>query len=207
MADVWLQALLASPPVICGRRLLPFSLAHALLLRKLGSPYACGGPERPEDLLTALEICSRPVAALPGFLARPPSPRYLRRHARRWAGHLTVAGASFRTYLGDFLVAPARFDSVTGAPIRSPVEWYLAGLLMAEYGWTEQAAWDCPFAKARCLAEVHFERNGDDGLVPEGEVGMFALMARANQLAEAGHTDAANVLYQQVEQMQKRRTA
>ena len=164
MSDAWLKSVLAAPPVICGRRLLPFSLAHSFTLSRLKSPFAVGGAVEFSDLILALEICSRTFAELPELIASPAFARHVARKSQRWFFRFDIALASFNTYHADFSEAPAR-KAGKGAKLKSPLEFYLATLLMNEFGFAEAAAWDCSLARACCYSATWAERQGDDSIL------------------------------------------
>jgi hypothetical protein len=69
MRDAFFQALMVTPPVVCGRRLLPYSIGHEYVLRRVGSPFIVGGDPRREDVLTAIAVCSRTMAENRALLA------------------------------------------------------------------------------------------------------------------------------------------
>jgi ABC-type sugar transport system ATPase subunit len=63
MRDFFFQALMVQPPVICGRRLRPFSLAHEYILKRIGSPYVCGGAVTRADVMAAIRGLAESPAA------------------------------------------------------------------------------------------------------------------------------------------------
>ena len=76
LAD-YTAAQLPTAPVILGVVLRPFALGHALLLARVGSPFAVASGERAArglpgigDLLLALEICRKEPPYLPGPFRR-----------------------------------------------------------------------------------------------------------------------------------------
>lgn len=60
MKSAFLKAAIPEPFTILGKRLLPFSLGHELLLQRFDSPFALESKETPilADLFTAVWICS-----------------------------------------------------------------------------------------------------------------------------------------------------
>jgi hypothetical protein len=55
----YLLAAIPEPVTILGHRLLPFSLGHAKILRRMGNAFATGKAPNLIDLLTAVFTCSR----------------------------------------------------------------------------------------------------------------------------------------------------
>ena len=47
------------PPEVLGLRLVPYTVGHALVLQRLGSPYVMGGMIGPADLAEAVLVCSQ----------------------------------------------------------------------------------------------------------------------------------------------------
>lgn len=46
-------------PKVLGVRLVPYTIGHALILQRLGSPYVFGGEIKPNDLAEAVIVCSQ----------------------------------------------------------------------------------------------------------------------------------------------------
>lgn len=164
--DVWTQSLLVSPPVLCGRRLLPFSLGHAVILRSISSPYAyVNVGSALSDVLTAIQICSRTTgqnrAALYG--GKMPVISWVA-WSMRWRGvKFDVVDASFRTYLADFTRQADRHPpKKRGRDLAAPVEFHLHRVLCEHYGYDPVAAWDVSLIVAHACADVVAESNGDE---------------------------------------------
>ena len=60
LADI-LNATSSPCPVVMGLRLLPYSVGHSIVLHRIGSPMAIGGPISRADLMAAVLICSQPI--------------------------------------------------------------------------------------------------------------------------------------------------
>jgi hypothetical protein len=190
MSDAWLQSVLASAPVICGRRLLPFSLAHSLALRRLKSPLAVGGDADFSDLILALEICSRSFVELPELIASPAFVRTVARKSHRWFYRFDTALSSFNNYRANFTATPPRKQS-KGSKIKAPVEFYLATMLMTEFHFSEAAAWNCAFGRACCYSATWAERQGDDTILTENGVEKMLLIEEHAAAIARGDTAAA----------------
>ena len=59
LADI-LNATAEPCPIVMGFRLVPFSVGHALILHRIGSPLIAGGLVGRADLMEAVLICSQP---------------------------------------------------------------------------------------------------------------------------------------------------
>ena len=46
-------------PVVLGVRLVPYTVGHAIVLQRLGSPFVMGGEINPTDLVEAVTVCSQ----------------------------------------------------------------------------------------------------------------------------------------------------
>lgn len=192
--SAWFQALFVSPPIICGLQLRPYSIGHEMLLAEMGSPFAYHSAQATdEDLLTALQICSRTFRECQDFTAGRFNVWRMARWARRWHRiDLTTAHASFRTYLADYQRVPVREDGDTGgATIKASPYWHFVRILTSVYGYSFDAAWDCPKAVATCCADVWSESQGGKGLVSDVEERIADLVNRGKDYATAGNQPAA----------------
>lgn len=118
-----LKALYAKPaPVILGRRLRPFSLAHRLALTAMGSPFMeRDAPITPADLIAALRICAlhdpfRPLTA-PSWRDKFQAGRL--RHS---PSRLERAGREFLAYVDDHTAHPDLWQPPKKAP-DSGIPW------------------------------------------------------------------------------------
>ena len=46
-------------PIVLGVRLVPYTVGHAIVLQRLGSPFVMGGEIQPENLVEAVTVCSQ----------------------------------------------------------------------------------------------------------------------------------------------------
>jgi hypothetical protein len=60
LADI-LNATAQPSPVVMGLRLAPFSVGHAMLLHRMGSPFVCGDSPSAKDLVEVAVVCSQPI--------------------------------------------------------------------------------------------------------------------------------------------------
>ena len=60
LADI-LNATSKPCPIVMGLRLVPFSVGHALLLHRMGSPFVYGGNASAQDLVEVAVVCSQPI--------------------------------------------------------------------------------------------------------------------------------------------------
>lgn len=168
----WLHPLMPVTPKIFGRRLLPFSLGHSLLLRTGKNAYLCGQTPTMLDLRMAVAICSRNWQQCHGLLLNQGRLRWL----ALWSYFYNQANArqAFEAYLDDGIVNVPDHWQEEGAknePLKAPIEWHLARIACKEWGFLPRpgplCVWDVPFAFAKCAADVMAEVHGDKSLVTE----------------------------------------
>jgi hypothetical protein len=99
------DALLTSPLIILGERLLPLSIGHHAILTALQSPFLCGGKPDLADCLILIGICSRKFSD-----AHPWTIRFLddRSTAKHMAKILGRRAAGLPTTFADRLKFPFR---------------------------------------------------------------------------------------------------
>jgi hypothetical protein len=176
--DSWFQAQIVCPPIICGVQLLPFSIGHEYILRRLDNPYLVGGPRTRESLLECIQICSRNMAKNRTWFAEIGT-RWGTIKLAWWAFrlrklNLTIAGESFCQYMMDYVECPDHWDPASdvsggGKGSCAPWEYHLHRIMCEVYHYTADEAWDVPLARARCYFDAWAESNGDKSLVSEHE--------------------------------------
>ena len=58
-------------PVVLGVRLVPYTVGHAIVLQRLGSPFVMGGEINPTDLVEAVTVCSQsPLESIKSIKSR-----------------------------------------------------------------------------------------------------------------------------------------
>jgi len=175
-----------------------------MLLIETNSPYAYRDVQATdEDLLTAVQICSRTFAEGCDFLAGDMNARRLMCWARRWSKYgLATAHASFRTYLDDYQRVPLREDSEDANPsLKASPYWHLVRVLCSTYGFKFREAWDCPKSVAICAADVWSEAQGGKGLVSDAEERVIDTVNRGRAAMDQGNAEAARELFAQAQRM------
>lgn len=198
--DAWTQALFARPPLMLGRRLRPFSLSHALLLRATGNPYAyVGAPATVRDLFAAVAICSRGHAENAEAYRRGVRPSVLAAWRRQWRRvEFAVADASFREYIAAHtrrnVRAQVERQGGDTPDISGPVEYYLHRHLTEDRGWPDEAAWDCAYGYAWALLDCSQEWRAPGTLQSEYDARVEALLASEAAARARGDTAAADAI-------------
>lgn len=196
MRDVWFQALMLTSPRICGRALLPFSIAHRYILRALGNPYAYSDtPATAGDLLNAVAICSRTWEQNRALLFGGQPWRAALAWEWYWMQRLSrsfdTADASFRQYLADYCTVPAHDNgNAKDAKIGAPIEFHLVRVLMSAFGMSESEAWNAPWNRAVCYLDARAEAESTETrILSPAEEYAFDLIEQASKEADKAKAD------------------
>lgn len=184
-------AILPKRFTVLGQTLEPFTLGHALLLTRLGSPYApFGDPSAPNahplpaeegrgegkgtdqlaerigDLVLAIWVCAQPWRHAEKHLAS----RRTRLLLRAWQWQLTShrlirAAAFFHAYLVESTRGPRTFTKDTDNALRSPTLAVVRVMLANAFGLTPDEAMDVPLAAALWDLACYHELKGSVELV------------------------------------------
>lgn len=168
----WLQAALL-PRVwdVCGVRCSSLTVWHSFILGEVGNPYAvpCRAPDR-DAATQMLLICSHDHAGAvrvftdPGYRARATAAivRQVRRHT--WE----QIDAAVTEYIDACRRVPAHKskDPPKGAPpprmACAPIEWVLVDAIAGGNPEAIEAAWNTPYAVARCIFDARRDIHGED---------------------------------------------
>lgn len=163
---------------ILGVRIRPLTLGHVVLLSRVGNSLAVGGRESFDDLVSAVQICSRNWTDGLALIRRPPS-QFRLRWWQRWCrlanglktgnfGPLTYAPRQWVLLKKWFAsqIDPQNWPTFAseakaprGIPTTPHEAFTLAGM-MAEFSLTMEQAMDMPYALCRIMLAVNAERNG-----------------------------------------------
>lgn len=198
---------MATPPVVYGRRLKPFSLCHSLTLREFKSPILVGGEVALSDVYFASEVCRRNYSDLRRDLFSILTKRARLKWALRWFGirnKTHIAIESLRQYISDFSDSPLHVEPDKPREdyrkLAAPYEYVLHRNL-CECGYNPEAAWDVSISMARCLYDVRQEQDGDTTLHPQWKVENDELFAEANRLLKSGNKSEADKLFAECERV------
>ena len=168
----WMQAaLLPETWDVAGVACRSLTVWHAFVLAQTANPYVMGeAPDR--DAATALLLyCSRDHAAGRDLFLKP---HYRRRAARRVARAVRRAAwidvdAAVCDYLSTCLRVPQHKappkstrpgEASVTRPVAAPVAYALIQFLSAGNPAGIEAAWNTPYALARCLFDAHRDIEG-----------------------------------------------
>jgi len=162
MDNPFLRSLFVRPPIIAGRTLLPFSAYHAAALMLLDSPIICGGGVAPQDLVTAIWVCSHDsVTGPPSLFPKPPHNDIVKvATALMWESDWAV----FEIYIGDYLEFPELWHPEDkGESRKSGIPWpfyAVSAVLMHMHGISRREAWDMPLSELVAYKAAIAESNG-----------------------------------------------
>ena len=174
--EIFAGSMLPPTPTILGRRLLPLSCWHSLLLMLAGSPWLKGGASDWADVVFGVWVCSR---------AYDPAERWdfakIAKEAVAWGKKnrgwdRDQAGALFAEYVDASFRFPSLRTPANGAD--SGVPWpFRAVATVMHYmpQLTEEQAWNLPVARIACYRACYAEDLG----VPVTDDTTRQLIARA----------------------------
>lgn len=162
---------------ILGVRIRPLTLGHVVLLSRVGNSLAVGGKESFDDLVSAVQICSRTWNEGVELINRPPSAFRLR-WWQRWCRFANwIATGDFRPLAytpRQWRLLKQWFDDQTdqrnwpafrgeskgaGESPSTPSEAFIVAGMMAEFSMPLQEVMDTPYALCRTLIAVNAERR------------------------------------------------
>ena len=160
------QALFATPPVIGGVQLLPFSAFHAQALMELDSPFLSG--ERDPtwgETASALIICSSCRADGLGRLAnamRSPAARAVWNVKRIIHGEEDT-GNELAYHIRESMVCPVLWEKGNSGGKSSGADWpfYVVSTIAREFnGFDYETLWDMPIGELLCHKVILSEASG-----------------------------------------------
>ena len=168
MVSLWLQAMTERPFVLFGRRLLPFSLAHIFYLRRMNSPYTCGGETSFEDLCFAVKICSMTRKEIAAFMGGGALTWWARIRlmlwSARWSRYYKAGDAALRQHIADYSNVADRWqwdDDPAPVECKCPWELHMVRMMCEKFNMTPEEAWNTPFSLARCYSDSVIEAAGN----------------------------------------------
>jgi hypothetical protein len=160
----------AMPPRsrVCGMRLPPLSVWHVFALEYLRNTYIIGGivdAGEARELMTVAGMSRRRF--LRAFHQRGGMTRALRRARRRMLRNAMRRGADpvmqCMAYVEQSMRVPGRWLKDGGKPCVVPHSLHVLAAAVRT-GVALDAAWDMPYAQARCMFDIHAEGRGDESM-------------------------------------------
>lgn len=139
------QALIPPAVRIAGRNLRPFSLGHAMILRRFDSPFMRGRRPRAGDLAFALDICSKTFEqGIEALHSRRSKWRW------KWLGYRCLFREddkmlAFIGYLTNGMRYPKCWENADGKAKKSPPLQIARIINMGQIGKSESQTMNCPY--------------------------------------------------------------
>jgi hypothetical protein len=161
LADI-LTATAKTPPMVLGIRMAPFTVGHAILLHRMGSPFVVGGDATAQDLVEAAVICSQEpresIKAMRSIIGWIPL-RLMR--SRVTKANLAAECATMQQWLTDQSDCPEVLQTPGVKSKQAAMPWperILVGLV--SIGFNEQDVLSMPVIDAERLFLTHAEMEG-----------------------------------------------
>lgn len=161
LADI-LTATAKPCPVVMGLRMEPFTVGHAILLHRLGSPFVHGGKATANDLVEAVIVCSQyaqeSVKAMQSIFRWIPI-RMMRRRIMK--ADLIKECQVMQEWIGDQSDCPEVLREPGGRSKKPAMPWperILVGLV--GIGFTEDTVLRMPVVDAERMFLTHAEMQG-----------------------------------------------
>ena len=163
----WQAACLPDEWDVCGFTVPSLSVWHVFALENLGNPYACGGAIDKDAVACLLLVASNDRAGGRRLLldAKYRKAQMKRVHRRIKCKSMDDLHAACAEYVDTCMRAVSRWKKGDSKPCGVPIEWHLVCTLSRCTGGDLDAAWDTPYAVARCLCDAAAEQNGDDSIM------------------------------------------
>lgn len=182
MQAAYVLADILAPPVLLGRRLLPFTLGHAELLTVFESPFMTGGTVTHSELVFAVWICTRTRRAALDAIRGGTHADEVTAWGREVVGYdLPAASALLQATIDRYCVAPARWSSGTKKPARVPWFRMTAATLRRFFHVSEDEAWNTPCGEAFCQVASISAMLGDNDLMTDRDVAVEEFSAQLKE--------------------------
>lgn len=163
-AEAWLNL----EHTVCGIRLRPYCLQHALALQLIDSPFVATEPREItwRHIFQAAAICAcrfeehpraRGYWSMANFILGHAFTRRLTRG--RFGTTFALEAERFRTYQNDYQSEPDLFFEDEGRELTAPVLLGRATYLHSRCGLSEERAWTMPLGKALWIYAAHLEQS------------------------------------------------
>lgn len=158
METAWIQSILYQPPAVLGKSLKPFSPFHALVLDSIESPYMRGGNATPDDLITAVYVCSCSWSDRARILNGDKA------ELRKWGKDFCRADwqsefDAFNLYLSESWTTPTTWKRGDGGTVKASGAFHMTVFAMRILGMNEADSWDAPLARLVCYRETYTEQE------------------------------------------------
>lgn len=163
----WQAAVLPDRWSICGVSVPALSVWHTFALEQVGNRFLLSLPADRDDAASLLMFARCDYRGGRHLILRPHHrARAMARIGRKvlrvpWPEML----AACTDYVESCTRATSRWQRGDTKPCAVPYQWHIVHRLCADYGYTLDAAWNAPYALARCLYDAGAEAAGDDSIL------------------------------------------
>lgn len=190
MQECYLNALIASPPEVLGRRLKHLSCYHCLMLTAVESPFVTGGERNLDDLALAVWICSRTMDEIREQMPDPRTPA----RCKRWGMFMVIIGlkfleelSRFESYLDEYLKFPGVWSSQKPDEPLVPqrIDWFIAlpWFLISKGGFSETEAWNMSVGRAMTYRAAQDVAEGSNAIMSDIEAELEKMIDEAQKVA------------------------
>lgn len=183
--DEYHQACHPDPAEVLGVRLQPFTLGHAHLLARMGSPFVCEGIPAIGDVVLGVEVCRRSYQNASIWLGLGSTPRYIEKQAKKWLKQTADQDigpiSEFIHYVSHAANGP-RFWVEQKNAAQSGADWLQSlklGLLKT--GRTAVEAMNTPLGEAMWDYAAHWETEGALKLHTETDDALLEAVKKAKE--------------------------
>lgn len=161
LADI-LSATAKACPMVIGLRMVPFTVGHAILLHRLGSPFVTGGRATANDLVEAVVVCSQSAEESVKTMAsvfRWVPLRLMRKKVSK--SDIVKECHTLQEWIGDKSDCPEVLRQPGAGSREAAMPWperLLVGLV--DIGFTEQTVLNMPVSDAERFFLTNAEMHG-----------------------------------------------
>ena len=161
LADI-LSATAKACPMVIGLRMVPFTVGHAILLHRLGSPFVTGGRATAKDLVEAVVVCSQSAEESIKTMAsvfRWVPLRLMRKKVSK--SDIVKECHTLQEWIGDKSDCPEVLRQPGAGSREAAMPWperLLVGLV--DIGFTEQTVLNMPVSDAERFFLTNAEMHG-----------------------------------------------
>ena len=163
----WQAACIPDRWEVCGVSVPALSVWHTFALENIGNPYLCGGPVDMNSVAALLLFAQNDRQGGRRLLLhehyRLRQMRRMNRALRRVS--LERAHVACQEYTEICLRGISRWHKGSEKPCAVPYQWHMVYRISQGDPARIEAAWNMPYAVARCLCDAAAEQNGDDSIM------------------------------------------
>jgi len=156
----WQAACLPASWDVCGVKCPPLTVWHTFALENIGNSYLVGGPVGKDAASSLLLFAKHDRAGGRKLILMP---RFREREMQRMYRRLKdqdadMVHAACTEYVASCMRGASRWQKCGWKPYAVPYQWHIVARL-------GDAAWDMPYAEARCRCDALAEASGDDSIM------------------------------------------